>query len=107
MVRRAAERNDDLPVDIEVGFSGLPPQVDHMDLAIVHLHLACQVPNGLVDPAIGDFGQAVEFIIRDDGPSRDLGYPWATRLSDGSILVVYYMCDDAGLRHIAGSVLTI
>ena len=48
-----------------------------------------------------------EFVIRNDGPSPDLGYPWATRLADGRILVVYYFCDPHGVRHIAGSVLSI
>ncbi len=59
----------------------------------------------LIDPDMADFGEAEELIIRDDGPTKDLGYPWATLLPDGRILVVYYICDNEGVRHIAGSVL--
>ena len=53
----------------------------------------------------GEPGEAPELVIRDDGPSPDLGYPWACVLDDGRILVVYYICGTAGIRHIAGSVL--
>ena len=31
-----------------------------------------------------------DFIIRDDGPDGDLGYPASVELPDGSILTVYY-----------------
>ena len=31
-----------------------------------------------------------EIILRDDGPSSDLGYPSTVELSDGSLLTVYY-----------------
>ncbi len=61
----------------------------------------------LVDPAMADYGAAAEFVVRDDSPSRDLGYPWAAPMGDGRVLVVYYFCDPAGLRHIAGSVLLV
>lgn len=54
-----------------------------------------------------DLAAAEEVILRDDGPSPDLGYPWATMLPDGRVLVVYYGCDAAGIRHIAGSVLAV
>ena len=48
-----------------------------------------------------------EIILRDDGPCRDVGYPWSVELSDGRVLVVYYMTDQEGLRHIAGTWLEI
>ena len=38
-----------------------------------------------------DEGQTWEhFIIRDDGPDGDLGYPSSVELSDGSIFTLYY-----------------
>ncbi len=49
--------------------------------------------------------ESQEIVLRDDGPCSDIGYPWATRLGDGRVLVVYYFCDEQGLRHIAGTVL--
>ena len=44
-------------------------------------------------------------ILRDDGGNGDLGYPWATLLSDQQALVVYYFNRADGLRHIAGTIL--
>ena len=61
----------------------------------------------LLDPECREIDSAKEFVIRDDGPSPDLGYPWATVLPDGGLLVAYYFCDENGTRHIAGSRLAI
>ncbi|MEO2048833.1 MAG: hypothetical protein ABGX16_19930 [Pirellulales bacterium] len=36
-----------------------------------------------------DVATASEMVLRDDGGSSDLGYPWATRTADGHVLVVY------------------
>lgn len=44
-----------------------------------------------------------EYILRDDGSSRDLGYPCSVQLEDGSIFTVYYIHQDDGIRHIAGT----
>ncbi|MDE1147850.1 MAG: sialidase family protein [Azospirillaceae bacterium] len=46
-----------------------------------------------------------EIILRDDGPGPDLGYPWATLLADGRVLVVYYMAGEDGIRRIDATVL--
>jgi len=60
----------------------------------------------LVEP-----GQAIEdaseIVIRDDSPSRDTGYPSATRLADGRIVIAYYITDEAGIRGIECTLLTI
>ncbi|MEI6423166.1 MAG: sialidase family protein [Lentisphaerota bacterium] len=37
-----------------------------------------------------DICEAKEFIIRDDGGSTDLGYPWPMVFPDGRVLIVYY-----------------
>jgi hypothetical protein len=74
-------------------------------LAYGYRHQPAGIRARLIDPEMSDFGTAHEFVIRDDGPSFDLGYPWAQLLPDGRILVVYYICDDQGVRHIAGSVI--
>jgi hypothetical protein len=44
-----------------------------------------------------------EVILRDDGGSRDLGYPCTCRLKDGTLLTVYYIHGEDGIRHIAGT----
>lgn len=58
-----------------------------------------------------DVGQSIadaeEIIIRDDSLSRDTGYPSATLLPGGRILVVYYIADKKGIRGIEASVLDI
>ncbi|HKJ26118.1 MAG TPA: sialidase family protein [Anaerolineales bacterium] len=46
---------------------------------------------------------ANEAILRQDGGSRDLGYPCSVELGDGEILTVYYIHGDDGIRHIAGT----
>ncbi len=49
-----------------------------------------------------------EIVLRADGGSGDLGYPWATMLSKHRALVVYYFNEaDAGPRYIAGTLLEI
>lgn len=49
---------------------------------------------------------APEILIRDNSPSRDTGYPSATILSDGRILVAYYIADKQGIRGIEGTILS-
>lgn len=44
-----------------------------------------------------------EYILREDGGSRDLGYPCTTQLEDGSLYTVYYIHGEDGIRHIAGT----
>lgn len=42
-------------------------------------------------------------IIRNNGGSWDVGYPWSVRMTDGSLLVVYYWNDEDQERYIAWS----
>ncbi len=44
-----------------------------------------------------------EIILRSDGASRDLGYPSSTQLADGSLMTVYYIHLEDGVRHIAAT----
>ena len=61
----------------------------------------------VLDPECDDFSTAREIILRDDGGTGDLGYPWATMLSKNRVLVVYYFNQGDGPRYIAGTVLEI
>jgi sialidase-1 len=54
-----------------------------------------------------DFATAPEIVFRDDGGSWDVGYPWATMVSEDRALVVYYFNQANGTRHIAGTLLQI
>ena len=42
-------------------------------------------------------------VLRDDGASRDLGYPMSAQLSDGRIVTVYYFTDAQGVTFVAAS----
>jgi sialidase-1 len=44
-----------------------------------------------------------EVILRDDGASRDLGYPSTVALPDGTLVTVYYFHGQDGVRHIAAT----
>lgn len=61
----------------------------------------------LLEPECRDFATAPEFVLRDDGGSWDIGYPWSVPLDDRHVLVVYYFHTGDGPRHIAGTVVRI
>lgn len=46
---------------------------------------------------------AHEVILRDDGLSRDIGYPYSVQLLDDTILTVYYYYGADQIRYIAGT----
>ena len=48
-----------------------------------------------------NISECEEFILRDDAPNLDLGYPHAIQLEDGEIVVSYYISDPDGIRTIA------
>ena len=54
-----------------------------------------------------DFVTAPEIILRNDGGSGDLGYPWSVQLDATHVLVSYYFNVPGGIQHIAGTILEI
>ena len=54
-----------------------------------------------------DFATAPEMVLRDDGGTTDLGYPWSVQLAGHRVLVTYYYNIKGGPRHIAGTILEI
>ena len=61
----------------------------------------------VLDPECTNPASAPEIVLRDDGGSGDLGYPWATMVSGKRALVVYYFNTANGPRHIAGTILAL
>lgn len=59
----------------------------------------------ILNPECTDFKESTEIILREDGGGSDLGYPWATMMADGRVLVCYYFNIDDGTKHIAGTIL--
>ena len=44
-----------------------------------------------------------EYVLRDDAPTWDMGYPFSLQLKDGGLFSVYYFVDNEGVRHIAAT----
>lgn len=61
----------------------------------------------LLDPDCKEIAKTPELVIRDDGGSGDIGYPWAALLPDGKILVAYYFNQKDGTRFIGGSIIEV
>jgi hypothetical protein len=59
----------------------------------------------VLDAECSNVGAAPEIVLREDGGTGDLGYPWAVLMKDGRVLVAYYFNQKDGTRHIAGSIL--
>ena len=64
-------------------------------------------PMGVRAVASNDGGETWDldhvYILRDDGGTRDLGYPASTQLADVSILTVYYMSGPDGVTYSAAT----
>ena len=76
-----------------LGFHGSPPHLlAHSSGALVCTYGYRQEPYGERAMISLDGGASWRFhyILRDDGPDPDLGYPSSIELSDGSIYTVYY-----------------
>ena len=96
----------------DMGWQGHPLQALRLPDARVLLvygyrHKPYGVRARILNAECTDFASAKEFVIRDDGGTTDLGYPWSVQLDGNRVLVVYYFNLAGGPRHIAGSVLEI
>lgn len=93
---------------VNLGWSGLPLQAINLtDGRILVVYGYRAKPYGIrariIKGDLSDAQTAPEFILRDDGGSGDLGYPWAVQLADGRVMVVYYFNVHNGQRHIAAT----
>ena len=96
----------------DLGWRGHPLQATRLSdgrvlLVYGYRHKPYGVRARVLDPECRDAATAPEFVIRDDGGSTDLGYPWAVPLENGRALVVYYFNRDGGPRHIAATILEV
>jgi sialidase-1 len=92
------------------GFQGHPhyplPLPDGRVLLVYgYRHEPFGVRARILDAECTNYKTAEEIVLRDDGGSTDLGYPWATMLPNGKVLVCYYFNKEVGTRHIAGTIL--
>lgn len=96
----------------KMGFQGHPLQAirlpdNRVFLVYGYRHAPYGIRARILNAECTNFQTAEEIIIRDDGDSRDIGYPWAVMLDERKLLVAYYFNDDIGTRIIAGSILEI
>jgi hypothetical protein len=96
----------------DAGFQGHPHYALRLpDKSVLLVYGYRHAPYGIrarvLDPECTNPASAPEIVLRDDGGNGDLGYPWATMISDKEALVVYYINLANGTRHIAGTILQV
>ncbi len=95
-----------------MGFKGHPMQAMRLpDQRVLLVYGYRHPPYGIrarvLNAECTDYATAPEFVLRDDGGTTDLGYPWSVTIDDRRVLVVYYFNRADGPRHIAGTILEI
>jgi len=95
-----------------MGFQGHPLQAlrlpdNRVLLVYGYRHEPYGIRARVLNAECTDFATSSEIILRDDGGSTDIGYPWAVLLDKKRVLVTYYFNKDNGTRHIAGTILEI
>lgn len=83
----------------DVGMDGSPGHLLlHSSGAVVCVYGYRKPPFGQRAKISHDGGKTwgEEIVLRDDGPSGDLGYPASVELPDGSIMTIYYQALKAG-----------
>lgn len=102
-IARSTDRGRSFSPWHPLAFSGHPHCVARLtDGRVLLVYGYRQPPYGvrarILDADCTIIEQATELILRDDGGSPDLGYPWVTVLPDGRALVVYYHNDGSDNR---------
>jgi sialidase-1 len=96
----------------KMGFQGHPLHAlrlpdNRVLLTYGYRHKPFGIRARILNPECTDFATAPEIVLRDDGGTTDLGYPWAVQLDDTRVLVTYYYNVGNGPQHIAGTILEI
>jgi len=93
MLTRSSDGGKTWSVLEESGMNGAPPHLlKHSSGAIVCVFGYRSEPYGERAKISYDNGHtwSDDIVLRDDGPSGDLGYPASIELADGSIMTIYY-----------------
>lgn len=96
----------------KMGFQGHPLQAlrlpdNRVLLSYGYRHKPFGIRARILNAECTDFATAPEIILRTDGGTTDLGYPWAVQLDKNRVLVSYYFNLPGGMQHIAGTILEI
>ena len=94
----------------DMGWQGHPLQATRLPdqrvlLVYGYRHKPYGVRARILNAECTDFATAPEIVLRDDGGTTDVGYPWAVVLEGRRVLVTYYINLANGTRHIAGTIL--
>lgn len=95
-----------------MGFQGHPLHALRLPDARVLLvygyrHPPFGVRARILNPECTNFATAPEMVLREDGGTTDIGYPWAAQLEGKRVLVTYYFNLRGGPRHIAATLIEI
>lgn len=93
-----------------MGFKGHPLQAvrlpdDRVLLVYGYRHKPYGIRARILNAECTDFESAEEIVLREDGGSGDIGYPWAVVMDEHHALVTYYFNKENQTRHIAGTVI--
>ncbi len=96
----------------DMGFKGHPLQAlrlpdDRVLLVYGYRHPPYGIRARILNAECTDYATAPEMILREDGGTTDIGYPWSVQLDKKLVLVTYYYNVADGTRHIAGTILEI
>ena len=96
----------------KMGFQGHPMQAlrladNRVLLVYGYRHKPYGIRARLLNAECSDFATAPELVLREDGGTTDIGYPWSVQLDKNRVLVTYYYNLDNGPRHIAGTILEV
>lgn len=94
----------------KMGFQGHPLQAMRLPdkrvlLVYGYRHKPYGIRARILNSECTDFATAPEMVLRDDGGTTDIGYPWAVMLDKKRILVTYYFNVADGPRFIGGTIL--
>ena len=95
-----------------MGFKGHPLHAlrlkdNRVLLTYGYRHAPLGIRARILNAECSDFSTAPEIVLRDDGGTTDLGYPWSVQLDERRVLVAYYFNVGRDIQHIAGTVLEI
>lgn len=96
----------------DMGWRGHPLQATRLAdgrvlLVYGYRHKPLGIRARVLNAECTDFATAPEFVLRDDGGTSDIGYPWSVVLDERRVLVVYYFNLADGPRHIAATLLEV
>ena len=96
----------------KMGFQGHPLQAlrlpdNRVLVSYGYRHKPLGIRARILNAECTDFATAPEIVLRADGGTGDLGYPWAVQLDKNKVLISYYFNVPGGPQHIAGTILEI